>query len=137
MGTPGEKVSDQVDPVSKILREFTEQAERGELAAIAIGFIRKDGGASVQSTPMAAATMNHLWRLFDRKVSRLYDMAVSAAERPRSPTGAVRAQSPTAPAVQLPRKVRRQVEAKQRKMQKKAAKKSKLNGPPLPPEPQS
>lgn len=129
MATSPDQVSVS-DPVLKMLREFVAQAERGELGSIAVAFVRKDGGASVQSTPMPAATMNHLWRLFDRKVSRLYDRAATAAEQPRSPTGPVPAQNPVM--AQLPRKVRRQVEAKQRKMQKKAAKKSKLSGPPLP-----
>lgn len=131
MATPTENVSSPPDPVMKMLRDFTERAERGELAAIAVGFVTKDGNASVQSTPMAAATMNHVWRLLDRKVSRLYDRALSAAEQPRSPTGAVPAQNPVA--AQLPRVVRRKVEAIQRKMRKK----KKLSGPPLPAEPQS
>jgi hypothetical protein len=122
------------DPVRKMLREFMEKATRDELAGIAIAFIQKDGAAAVQSTGMTAVNMNHLLMLFNRKVSRMYDRALAAAEQPRSPTGAVTAQSPTSPAAQLPRKIRRQVAAAQKKVLKKSLKRKGLAGPPLPPE---
>lgn len=128
-------VSDpQQDPVRAMLDQFVVKAMEGKFASLAIAYVQKDGAAAVQSTPMAAVTMNHLLMLFHRKVARVYDRALAASEQARSPTGAIRPQSPQSPAAQLPRKVRRQVEAQQKKLQKKAAKKAKgkLNGPPLP-----
>jgi hypothetical protein len=132
-----DSTTNEADPLSAItamLREFGKQAERGELTALLIGFVRKDGAAAVQSSPMTAITLNHLSMLLQRRVARSYDRALAASEAPRSPTGAMRTHSPKTPEVQLPRKVRRAVKAKQRKLQKKAVKQAKLNGPPLPPE---
>jgi hypothetical protein len=119
------------DPVLKLLKEFTQMAERGELSAVMVGFVLKGGDSAIRSTPMAASMMNHLSRILDCKVDRMYDRAMAAGEQPRSPTLAMRAQAPAE--AQLPRKVRRQVQAAQRKMQKKAKKKA-LSGPPLPAE---
>lgn len=120
------------EPVGDLLRQFLQRAERGELTAVVIGFVTKEGAASVQSSPMTAITMNHIQRLLDRKVDRLYDRALAVADMPRSPTGiGVRTQAAQSPAVQLPRKVRRQVQAAQKRVLKKSLKRKGLAGPPL------
>ncbi|HSV90887.1 MAG TPA: hypothetical protein VLH80_07290 [Nitrospiraceae bacterium] len=109
--------------VSILLDRFQELAKKGELQALVIGFVKTDGGAAVQSTPMNAIMMNHLCRLIDRRVSREYDRALAQASGARATTGAgaVPENPRQSPAVQLPRNVRRQVEKAQRKLQKRAA----------------
>lgn len=112
--------------VSELLAKFQEMATKGELQAVVVGYVKNDGGAAVQSTPMSAITMNHLSMLLQRRVAREYDRALQQAGAPRPGTGAGPVPEQPRQAANLPRKVRR--EAKLRlenlaKLQRKQAKK--------------
>ena len=110
-------------PVEVTLTEFLGRARFGEFTAIVIGFIKADGGAAVQSTPMSPVMMNHLSKLLERRVSREYDRALAQnVARSGTGAGAVPEAPRTSPAVTLPRKVRRSVKRKQNKLQALAEK---------------
>ena len=111
--------------VSELLEKYLEMAVKGELQAVVVGFIKTDGGAAIQSTPMSAITMNHLSRLLDRRVAREYDRALAQAAGQRTGTGAGAVPEQPRQAAQLPRKVRRQVQEKLRNLEKLAAKRAK------------
>lgn len=108
--------------VGKLLEEMTALHAKGQLQALQVGYVRADGGAVVQSTPMSPVMLNHLSKLLERRVSREYDRALAQASAPAAGTGA--GAVPETPrnsvAAKLPRKVRRQVEKAQRKAAKKA-----------------
>jgi hypothetical protein len=128
-----------------MLTEYLEKAKKGELQSLILGFVRVDGGAAVQSTPMSPVMMNHLSTLLERRVAREYDRALAQANNARVGTGAgaVPETSRQSPAAKLPRKVRRAVQQRQKALQELAAKKEKKRAkqaqqPPVirrPPEP--
>lgn len=125
METPAEPVSDPPTATPQsfcqpILESFLKMAAAGELQSILIAYVRVDGGAAVQSTPMNAVTVNHLCRLIDRRVNQQYDRVTAPAGSNRSPTAGVPVNSPRAKeraevAARLPRKVRRQLAVTERK----------------------
>lgn len=110
-----------------LLTRYLKMAEKGELQSVLVAYVKSDGTAAVQSSPMPAMTMNHLCRLIDRRVSRDYDRVMLAANKPKSPTGPVPVNSQSPAMAALPRKTRRAVEARQRNLQKLSDKKAKAN----------
>ena len=125
-------------PVVVMLSEYLEKAKKGELQSIILGFVRVDGGAAVQSTPMSPVMMNHLSTLLGRRVAREYDRALAqanSAARPGTGAGAVPENPRQSPAAQLPRKVRRAVQQRQKALQDLAAKKEKKARKAAPPPP--
>jgi hypothetical protein len=117
-----------------MLEEYLAKAKKGELQSIIIGFVRVDGGAAVQSTPMSPVMMNHLSTLLERRVAREYDRALAQANSARGGTGAgaVPEMPRQSPAAQLPRKVRRAVQQRQKNLQQLAEKKAKQQKKPEP-----
>jgi len=105
------------EAIKKLLDTLQGMADKGELQGLVVGFIKMDGGAAIQSTPISPVLMNHLSRLLDRRVAREYDRALAQANGARTSTGAgaVPESSRQSPAAMLPRKVRRQVEKAQKK----------------------
>lgn len=103
--------------IDKLLAEMHAMHAAGELQALVIGFVKKGGAAAVQSTPMSGVMMNHLSKLWERRVAREYDRALAQANGSRATTGAgaVPESARQPPGAALPRKVRRQVAAAQRK----------------------
>jgi hypothetical protein len=110
--------------VVAFLERYLEMARKGELQAVVLGFVKVDGGAAVQSTPMSAILMNHLCRLHERRVTREYDRAIAAAAPARQTTGAGAVPDKARQEAQLPRKARRQLEERARNLQKLAKKKA-------------
>lgn len=121
------KPQDSQAQIRTLLAEFITRAEDGLLANIAIAFTTRTGVADVYSSPMSPVSMNHLLKLFDRRVNQAYDRALRAVDKskaPASPTGSVKTNSPAAQAAALlPRKVRRQVLAAAKRANKKNGKK--------------
>lgn len=111
--------------VSRLLEKYLDMARKGELQSVVVGFIKVDGAAAIQSTPMSAVSMNHLCRLLDRRVSRDYDRALSQAAAQGTGTGAGPVPEQPRQTGQLPRKVRRDVQQRIRNLEKLAAKKAK------------
>lgn len=104
--------------IEKLLREMGAMLERGELQSLVVGFVKTDGGAAIQSTPMSPVMMNHLSTLLERRVAREYDRALAQANSARAGTGAgaVPESSRKVPPVKLPRNVRRQVSKAQKRL---------------------
>lgn len=118
-------------PVAVLLAGLQEMVRKNELQALVIGFVKSDGGAAIQSTPMSAVMLNHLCRLIDRRVSREYDRALAQANGARPTTGAGAVPEVARQVAQLPRKVRREVQQRVRNLQKLAAKKGKTASEPI------
>lgn len=122
------RVLAHLDPILKM-------ALAGELQGVMVGYMRVDGAATVSSSPMSPIMLNHMLKLFERRVNREYDRAVQGEQQAHSPTNPMRSNSPKPVLEQLPRKERRQVQAAQRRMVKKSLKealKAKANGVSLP-----
>lgn len=109
-------------PAVEFLRRFLDMAEKGEITGVVLGYIKADGGAAVQSTPMSAVMMNHLSKLLDRRVDREYDRAIAQASAPPASTGARTVPDKSRVEAHLPRNVRRLHEKNLQKLQKKAVK---------------
>lgn len=112
--------------IEKVLYEIDAMHQAGTLQALVVGFVKTDGGAAIQSTPMSPVLMNHLSTLLERRVAREYDRALAqanSAARPGTGAGAVPESSRQSPAAKLPRKIRRQVAHQQSKMHAKNQKK--------------
>lgn len=120
-------------PVVVMLTEYLDKAKKGELQSIILGFVRLDGGAAVQSTPMSPVMMNHLSTLLSRRVAREYDRALAQANSARTGTGAGAVPETSRQSAQLPRKVRRAVQQRQKNLQQLAAKKARKEKPVPPP----
>lgn len=109
---------------AEFMRKYLEMAEKGEITSVVVGYIRPNGGAAVQSTPMSAIMLNHLSKLLERRVSREYDRALAQnAEAARSSTGAGAVPEKGRQEAALPRNVRRALENRQKKLTKRAMKK--------------
>lgn len=110
-------------PVVEFLRRYLDMAEKGEVQSVVLGYIKSDGGAAMQSTPMSAIMMNHLSTLLERRVNREYDRAIAQAAGPGRQSTGVGAvpEKPRVEAV-LPRNVRRQIEKRNAKQQKATSK---------------
>jgi len=110
--------------VVEFLRRYLDMAEKGEIQSVVLGYIKTDGGANLQSTPISPIMMNHLHKLLERRVDREYDRAIAqAADSGRQTTGAQAV--PEKPHQQaVPRKVRREVQQRVKNLQKLAAKKA-------------
>lgn len=111
--------------IDKLLAEMLAMHAAGELQALVIGFVKKDGAAAVQSTPMSGVMMNHLSKLWERRVAREYDRALAQANGSRATTGAgaVPESARQSHVAALPRKVRRQVLAAQKKEREQSQRK--------------
>lgn len=118
----------KVSPTVEFLEKYLAMAKAGELQSVMVGYVQMNGGAAVQTTPMSPVMLNHLSTLLDRRVAREYDRALAKSSDARSPTGAMRSNSPKQPEPQLPRKVRRQIELAQKKERERLARKAKANG---------
>lgn len=124
METPDSAAAPQTDENQKkildLLSVFQGRAEKGELQGISIAYLNKNGVADVLGTPMSVVSLNHLGRLFELRVVDAYKSAMAKESATRSPTGAMRSNSPRAqiPPVdhQLPRKARRLLQKAQKKM---------------------
>lgn len=110
-------------PVVSLLEQLQEMNAKGELQSFIVGFVKTDGGAAVQSTPMNAITLNHLCRLIERRVTRQYDQVMAQTSAPRPSTGAGGVPEVARAAALLPRKVRRAVQERQKNLEKLAKKK--------------
>jgi hypothetical protein len=58
------------EPVVRLLAQTLDAAHT--LQGIVIGYVRKDGAATVRYTPMSTAMLSHLHRIFGLKVDREY-----------------------------------------------------------------
>lgn len=125
MATPDEPVRtpDPKKPVVEFLRRYLEMAEKGELQSVVLGFVKTDGGAAVQSTPISAVMMNHLSMLLQIRVQRAYREAMAQATAPAPSTGARGVPEKARTEAILPRKVRREVQRNLQRLTKKKAKK--------------
>lgn len=64
-------ITDEVEePVVRLLTQTLDAAHT--LQGIVIGYVRKDGAATVRYTPMSTAMLSHLHRIFGLKVDREY-----------------------------------------------------------------
>lgn len=117
----------KVSPTVEFLEKYLAMAKAGELQSVMVGYVQMTGGAAVQTTPMSPVMLNHLSTLLERRVAREYDRALAKSSEARSPTGAMRANSPKQ-TLPLPRKMRRQIELAQKKEMERLAKKAKANG---------
>lgn len=127
MATPSGQVEQPTPkrPAVEFLRRYLEMAEKGEIQSVVLGYIKADGGAAVQSTPMSAVMMNHVSKLLDRRVDREYDRAIAQASGQPTGTGARTVPDKARAEAQLPRNVRRVVQRNQQKLQEKATKTAK------------
>lgn len=123
---PGKPATGPQEAIKRLLVEMISMFERGDLQSLVVGFVKTNGGAAIQSTPMSPVMMNHLSTLLERRVAREYDRALAQANSARAGTGAgpvPETSRKTAPA-KLPRKVRRQVEKAQRRVLERSKKKA-------------
>lgn len=112
-------------PVVTFLKRYLEMAQKGEIQSVVLGYVRTDGGAAVQSTPMSTIMMNHLSTLLELRVAREYARAMAQASAPAATTGARGVPEKGRTEAQLPRKARRAVEQRRRNLQKLAMKEAK------------
>lgn len=117
----------KVSPTVEFLEKYLAMAKAGDLQSVMVGYVQTNGGAAVQTTPMSPVMLNHLSTLLERRVAREYDRALAKSSEARSPTGAMRTNSPKE-APPLPRKMRRQIEIAQKKEMERLARKAKQNG---------
>lgn len=117
----------KISPTVEFLEKYLAMAKAGDLQSVMVGYVQMNGGAAVQTTPMSPVMLNHLSTLLERRVAREYDRALAKSSEARSPTGAMRSNSPKA-APPLPRKVRRQIEIAQKKEMERLGRKAKQNG---------
>lgn len=108
---PGKPATGPQEAIKRLLVEMISMLERGDLQSLVVGFVKTDGGAAIQSTPMSPVMMNHLSTLLERRVAREYDRALAQANSARAGTGAgaVPETSRKVPPVKLPRNVRREI----------------------------
>jgi hypothetical protein len=118
----------KVSPTIEFLEKYLAMAKAGDIQSVMVGYVQKDGGAAVQTTPMSPVMLNHLSTLLERRVAREYDRALAKTSEARSPTGAMRANSPKTDSLPLPRKMRRQIELARKKEMERLAKRAKQNG---------
>lgn len=114
-------------PTVEFLEKYLAMARTGDIQSVMVGYVQKDGGAAIQTTPMSPVMLNHLSTLLERRVAREYDRALAKMSETRSPTGAMRANSPK-PAPLLPRNVRRQIDLAKKRERQRLAKAAKANG---------
>lgn len=109
--------------VVEFLKRYLEMAEKGEIQSVVLGYVKTDGGAAVQSTPISTIMMNHLSTLLEIRVAREYRLAMEQAAGPAASTGARGVPEKPRVEAQLPRAVRRAMQKSQQKLAVKAAKK--------------
>lgn len=103
-----------------VLEHLLAKAKAGELSHVIVVYEQKVGGTGVDASNMDLMKANHLWRVLDGRIRKLYAQAEARASAPRSPTAGVSPNRPGAAAA-LPRKVRRAVAAATRRAAKKKA----------------